>query len=87
MNFFEHQQKARNTTWILVAFLATAVVGLILLTVLAISVTLYFTQQHATSIHAVSAYQTDLFTHLRQLLLSELTLWGFVRGHPRRYLR
>lgn len=75
MNFFEHQDDAKKKTRLLVGLMGLAVCSLILITVIFIAVFAYYFQAHATSIHAIQAYNTSFFTHLNQLIQSEQVLW------------
>lgn len=75
MNFFEHQDAAKKKTGLLVGLLICAVVSLILITAIALASILFFTGNHATSIHMADAYNTSYIEHLRIVLSSEITLY------------
>jgi len=75
MNFFQHQDVARQKTTLLVALLILAVLSLIAVTVFALGIFLYFIQSNATSISAVNAQNTPLFEHLLIFLQSQTALY------------
>ncbi len=75
MNFFKHQDRARQKTGLLVVLLTLAVVSLIAITVFALGVFLYFFQTHATSLSAVQAHNTPVLQHLLIFAKSETAAW------------
>lgn len=75
MNFFEQQDLARRKTRWLVVLLIVAVLALILVTVLAVSLMLYFTQQSPLSVDVAASMQTPFAEHLRRVFASELVYW------------
>lgn len=75
MNFFEHQDAAKKKTGLLVGLLLCAVASLIIITAITLASILFFTGNHATSIHAVEAYNTSYIEHLRIILSSHITLY------------
>lgn len=75
MNFFEHQDAAKKKTSLLILLLMAAVASLIFITVLALASILFFTGNHATSIHVIDAYNTSFLDHLGIIFTSEITLY------------
>lgn len=76
MNFFQHQEKARRKTGLLVVLMSAAVLSLIIITSLAISIFMYYLGAHATSVHAYNFQQQSLMQHITNTLQSELILWA-----------
>ncbi len=75
MNFFEQQDLARRKTRWLVVLLIVAVVALVIVTVLAVSLMLYFAQQSPLSVDIASTMHTPFTDHLRRVLASDLVYW------------
>lgn len=75
MNFFQHQDSAKKKTSLLVLLLLCAVAALIIITVFALAAVLFFTGNHATSVHAAEAYNTSYSEHLKIMYTSPITLY------------
>ncbi|EGG94834.1 Zn-dependent protease with chaperone function [gamma proteobacterium IMCC1989] len=75
MNFFEHQHSAKKKTTLLVFLLVIAVCCLIAITILAITIFLYFFQSHTTSLQAYQTYTTSLSSHFFHIISSDIFLW------------
>jgi Zn-dependent protease with chaperone function len=75
MNFFEHQHSAKKKTTLLVFLLVIAVCCLIAITILAITIFLYFFQSHTTSIQAYQTYTTSLSSNFFHIISSDIFLW------------
>jgi len=75
LNFYKHQDDAKNKTALLVLLLIAAVLTLIVITVIFLSGFLYFFESHATSIGAYQSYQKGFTEHLFNILQSELFLY------------
>ncbi|SMF51271.1 Zn-dependent protease with chaperone function [Alteromonadaceae bacterium Bs31] len=75
MNFFQHQDAARQKTGLLVGLLILAVASLIAITVIALGVFFYFFQTYVTSVNAAQAQNTPLLQHLIHFAQTETALW------------
>lgn len=75
MNFFEQQDLAHRKTRWLVVLLTIAVLALIVVTVLAISLILYFSQHSPISVDIANSIHTPFTEHLRRILASEMVFW------------
>lgn len=75
MNFFQHQDKARKNTSLLVLLLCAAVLALIAATVLVVGSFLYFLQSNSNSITIAQNQGTSLAEHFWYLIQSPLALY------------
>ncbi len=75
MNFFEQQDRARRQTRWLLVLLAAAVISLIVVTILAVTFTLYFLQVSPLSTEIASTFSLPPGEYLAHMLRSELTIW------------
>lgn len=76
MNFYQHQDDAKSKTTLLVFLLVAAVLSLIVITVIFLSVFIYFFESHSSSIAAVQTYQRNFAEHLFTILKSEMFLYA-----------
>jgi len=70
MNFFQHQEAAKKKTGLLILLMAGAILSLVAITTLLVGGLMLYFQSHATSIHAVNAYNTSISDHLINLIQS-----------------
>jgi len=75
MNFFKHQDDARKKTALLVLLFGLALTSLVVITAIFVGSFVYFFESHASSLHAVDAYNTALKTHVFRLLQSSHIGW------------
>ncbi|WP_045857346.1 M48 family metallopeptidase [Teredinibacter purpureus] len=74
MNFFQHQDSARQKTTLLVLLLVLAVLTLVAITITVIGVFIYYLGLHTTSIEIVAAQQMSMTEHLLTFLQTKNAL-------------